>query len=57
MWKPKRQTSGDVQNYDAILLGGGIYASGIAGLSFLKKHIGRLRGKRILVFCVGASPL
>ena len=52
----KKADIGDVQNYDAILLGGGIYASGIACLSFLKKHIGRLRGKRILVFCVGASP-
>ena len=42
--------------YDTVVLGGGIYASGIAGLSFLKKNAGRLRGKRAAVFCVGASP-
>ncbi len=42
--------------YDTILLGGGVYASGIAGISFLKKHIGKLAGKKIAVFCVGASP-
>lgn len=42
--------------YDTIILGGGVYASGIAGLSFLKKNIDSLAGKRILVFCVGASP-
>ena len=42
--------------YDAILLGGGIYASGIAGLSFLKKHIRQLQGKKVIVFCDGASP-
>ena len=28
-----------VAEYDVIILGGGIYASGIAGLSFLKKNI------------------
>ncbi len=46
----------EVKAYDIIILGGGIYASGIAGLSFLKKHIDVLHGKKILVFCVGASP-
>lgn len=46
----------DIKQYGTIILGGGIYASGIAGLSFLKKHIKELRGKRIIVFCDGASP-
>lgn len=41
---------------DIIILGGGVYASGIAGFSFLKKNIEHLAGKRILVFGVGASP-
>lgn len=45
-----------VKGYDTIILGGGVYASGIAGLSFLKKHIGALKGKKIATFCVGASP-
>ena len=46
----------DVRRYDTVVFGGGIYASDIAGLSFLKKHIGQLRGKKIIVFCDGASP-
>ena len=46
----------DVKQYDAIILGGGIYASRISGLSFLKKNIGRLQDKKIIVFCDGASP-
>lgn len=46
----------DIKQYGTIILGGGIYASGIAGLSFLKKHIKELQGKRIVVFCDGASP-
>lgn len=45
-----------VQKYDVIVLGGGVYASGIAGLSFLKKNIGSLSDKKIAVFAVGASP-
>jgi menaquinone-dependent protoporphyrinogen IX oxidase len=45
-----------VEQYDTIILGGGIYASGIAGLSFLKKHIDILKDKKIYVFAVGASP-
>ena len=42
--------------YDTIILGGGVYATRIAGLSFLKKNISKLAGKRIIVFCCGASP-
>ncbi len=45
-----------VSEYDTIILGGGVYASGIAGFSFLKNNIDSLADKRILVFCVGASP-
>ena len=45
-----------VSQYDTIILGGGVYASGIAGLSFFKKNIDTLADKKILVFCVGASP-
>lgn len=45
-----------VKEYDVIVLGGGVYASGIAGLNFLKKNIGSLSDKKIAVFAVGASP-
>ncbi|MGI6506901.1 MAG: flavodoxin domain-containing protein [Saccharofermentanales bacterium] len=46
----------DVLKYDVLILGGGIYASGIAGLSFIKKHYDALKEKTLLIFCVGASP-
>ena len=42
--------------YQNILLCGGIYASGINGLTFFKKHFEVLRNKNIAIFCVGASP-
>ena len=52
----KKAKTEDVLQYDVIILGGGIYASGINGLSFLKKNIGKLQGKKVIVFCDGASP-
>lgn len=45
-----------LNSYDTILYGGGIYASGIAGLSFIKKNYSKLKGKNITIFAVGASP-
>ena len=45
-----------VKSYDTIILGGGVYASGIAGLSFLKKNYAALKDKKVVVFSVGASP-
>lgn len=45
-----------ITEYDIIILGGGIYASGIAGISFLKKNMTLLQDKQVIVFCVGASP-
>lgn len=45
-----------VIGYDTIILGGGVYASGVAGLSFLRKNYPKLKDKKILIFCVGASP-
>lgn len=42
--------------YDSVILCGGIYASGIAGLEFLKKNITKLSADKLAVFCVGASP-
>lgn len=52
----KKAHVSEIMNCDTVILGGGIYASGIAGLSFLKKNIGSLKGKKIAVFCCGASP-
>lgn len=52
----KKAAVSRLEQYDTIIFGGGIYASGILGLSFLKKNISRISGKKIAVFCVGASP-
>lgn len=46
----------EVAQYETIILCGGVYASGIAGLSFLKKNIDKLKNKKLAILCVGASP-
>ena len=43
-------------DYDTIIYGGGIYATGIAGISWLKKNAAALADKRTVCFAVGASP-
>ncbi len=52
----KKADINEIITYDPIILGGGIYASGIAGLSFVKKNSKKLTDKKIIVFCCGASP-
>lgn len=45
-----------LEEYDWIILAGGIYAGGIAGLNRLVKGYRRPPHQRFAVFCVGASP-
>jgi len=52
----KRADINTLQSYDTVVLGGGVYASGILGVSFFKKNIDRLQSKKLAVFCVCASP-
>lgn len=42
--------------YEYIVLIGGIYAGGIAGIKKLKKHMPALTAKKLAVLAVGASP-
>lgn len=46
----------ETAEYENIVLCGGIYASGIAGLSFLKKNFQKLHPAKTAILCVGASP-
>lgn len=54
--KTRNAVLNDILVYDTIVFCGGIYASKIAGLSFLKKNIKKLKNKKIVILCVGASP-
>ncbi|WP_042678895.1 flavodoxin domain-containing protein [Anaerosalibacter massiliensis] len=44
-----------LMEYDTIVYGGGLYASGIAGISVITKNYKALKDKRIIVFTVGLA--
>lgn len=46
----------DLMSYDTIVYGGGLYASGINGISLIKRNFDMLKNKNIIVFTVGLSP-
>ncbi|RZT01034.1 flavodoxin domain-containing protein [Cuneatibacter caecimuris] len=52
----KKAAAEEMEQYDTVILCGGIYASGIAGISFLRENFSRLKDKKTAIFCVGASP-
>ena len=45
-----------MKNYDTVIYGGGLYASGINGIKVIKKNMDILKEKNIVVFFSGASP-
>lgn len=46
----------DLINYDTIIYGAGLYASGINGIKLITKNYDKLAGKKLIVFAVGATP-
>ena len=46
----------ELMDVDTLILGGGLYATGIAGVGFLKKNVQAIQEKEVVVFAVGASP-
>ena len=52
----RKATLSEVARYETLILCGGVYASGIAGLTFLKRNINELKDKKKAILCVGASP-
>lgn len=52
--KAKRK---DLTEYDAIIYGGWACAGGISKLGWFKNNMDKWTGKKLMVFCVGASPM
>ena len=46
----------EVAKYDTVIIGGGVYASSIGGIAFLKKNYAALKDKQIIVYSCGAAP-
>lgn len=45
-----------INDFDTVLLCGGVYASHISGISFLKRNYKDLKNKKAVIFAVGAYP-
>lgn len=41
--------------YDTVIYGGGLYASGIAGISIITKNYEKIKDKKIIIFTVGLA--
>lgn len=53
----KTITADDLEKYDTIIYGGGLYAEVINGVSLITKNLDRLKNKKIAVFSTGITPL
>lgn len=47
----------NMDEYDAVIFGGWAYAGSIKMLSWFKRRIQKWNDKKLIVYCVGASPL
>ena len=47
----------DLTSYEAIIFGSWACAGGISKISWFKSNIDRWAGKKLIVFCVGGSPI
>lgn len=47
----------DILKYDTIIYGGGLYAETINGVILLTKNIEKLKGKKLIVYTTGITPL
>lgn len=52
-----RIKSADLQQYETIIYGGGLYAGGVNGISFITKNFGSISGKSLFLFTVGAADV
>ena len=53
----KGVSADELMDYDTIILGGGLYAEIIAGVSLITKNIDKLKGKKLIVFTTGITPM
>lgn len=47
----------DLQKYDTIIYGGGLYAGGVSGISLITKNYNVLKSKALYLFTVGAADV
>ncbi len=56
IYSVKETTIETLLEYDTIIYGGSLHASGIAGIKIVKNNLHKLTGKNLVIFTTGASP-
>ena len=56
LYKSSQITPAQMEKYDVIVYGGGLYAVNILGLSLIKSNFQKIKNKKLVIFSVGASP-
>lgn len=47
----------DLEKYDTIIYGGGLYAEVIAGVTLITKNLDKLKDKKLIVYTTGITPI
>ncbi|AGX44313.1 flavodoxin domain-containing protein [Clostridium saccharobutylicum] len=55
IFKSSKATREMLNEYDTIIYGGSLYASGVIGIKLITKNFDKLKNKKIIVFATGAS--
>ena len=55
LFERKKVNRAELEPYDTILYGGGLYAGGVNGIDFLTKNFDRFRGKNLILFTCGLA--
>ncbi len=56
-FEAKKVSPSDLDSYDTIIFGGGLYAEMIGGISLITKNFEKLKDKKLIVFTTGLTPL
>lgn len=47
----------DLENYDVIVYGGGVYVGKVNGINFIVKNYDKIKSKKIIIFTVGMESI
>lgn len=53
----KSVKASELEDYDTIIYGGGLYAEVIAGVTLITKNFDKLKDKKLIVYTTGITPL
>lgn len=56
LYKSSQITPAQMETYDVIVYGGGLYAVNMLGISLIKNNFQKIKDKKLVIFSVGISP-